>query len=319
MLDALAAQYLQANVAQVSRSINLDLALYGDEDRRQWGSQVERKHLVAIKQAGFTAIRLPLYWAAFQDPKPPYMVDPAYFPRVNRVIDLALEQGLAVILDNHKDKPLTADPAANHDRFLALWSQLATYYSRMPPQVMYEPFAEPCEKLDDVWNAYFADALKVIRTYDPHRTVLVGPAKWNAVSALPMLELPKDDGLLVVFHDYFPIPFSFQGEEIPGLDTQKWLGQKFPSKPAALTGIGTDLDAALAWSKAHQRPIFLEEFGSSANADSESRARHLKAWREGAEARKIPWSVWSFASTYSFYDLEKDTWMPGFLEALGLR
>jgi aryl-phospho-beta-D-glucosidase BglC (GH1 family) len=102
--STIAASQLQDNVGRLARSINLDLALYGEEDRRQWGSQVQPKHLAAIKQAGFTAIRLPIYWTLFQDPKPPYRVDPSYFPRVNRVVDLALDQGLAVILDNHKDR-----------------------------------------------------------------------------------------------------------------------------------------------------------------------------------------------------------------------
>lgn len=312
----IATTQLDANVTHLSRTINLDLAMYGSEAAEDWGKRVEPKHLAAIRRAGFTAIRLPIRWEHFTASKPPYRVDPAFYPRVNRIIDLARHEGLAVILDNHKDKALCADPAANHDRFLALWDQLGAYYRNLPPDVMFEPFAEPHDKLDKVWNTYFAEALARIRATNPDRTVLVGPALYNHPKALSHLRLPADDALVVVIHDYTPLRFTFQGEDVPGLDSRAWRGTRFDATPPQAAGITADLDAAEAWGKAHARPVFLEEFGATDYADLASRARYLRLVRESAERRHMPWGVWAFGPTYSLYDLGRDRWRPGLVEAL---
>ena len=56
------------------------------------------------------------------------------------------------------------------------------------------------------------EALGIIRQTNPHRTVIVGPASWNSIAALPKLELPPDDhDIIVTVHYYSPFPFTHQG------------------------------------------------------------------------------------------------------------
>ncbi|WP_413730018.1 hypothetical protein [Sodalis sp. RH22] len=58
---------------------------------------------------------------------------------------------------------------------------------------MFEIPDEPNRSLDaGYWNALLADALVVIRASNPTHTVIVGPASYNSLKALPCICLLLD-------------------------------------------------------------------------------------------------------------------------------
>jgi hypothetical protein len=89
-------------------------------------------------------------------------------------------------------------PRTHRRRFLALWTQIAERYAELPSTVRFELLNEPHGRLTGQrWNDLMAEALAVVRDGNPHRDVIVGPAKMNTIAGLDDLELPDDDRLLV--------------------------------------------------------------------------------------------------------------------------
>lgn len=297
---------------RLARTINFELANETDD----WGALVRPEHLESCKRAGFTAIRLPINWARHTAPAgPAHAIDPRHFARVDVIVKRCLALGLAAVLDNPKDRPLMADPAAHRSRFLAMCRQIAEHYRDWPPDVMLEPMAEPHDALNKVWSEYFADALRVIRRADPDRAVLVGPPGYNAPEYLKYLELPPDPALIVCVHIYVPTEFVFQGESfLPGKlppAGKAWRGTREERRVVAAA-----FDTAARWGQSARRPVFVEEFGSTDRADLASRALWTAWCRRLAEQRGLSWGIWGFAPTFTIYDLSKQEWRRPLLRAL---
>ncbi len=296
----------------LARTINMELAA---EDADHWGDAVLDVHLDACRNAGFTAVRLPVSWQRYVTAGPPYTIAPAAFARVDRLVEMITERGLAVIVDYHKDKAFVADPAAHRERFLAIVDQVASHYRDAPPGVVLEPFAEPNSKLDGVWNEYFAAALALVRKTNPRRPVLVGPPGYNSVAGLPYLRLPPDPGLIVCVHLYQPVSFVFQGEDFfPG--SARFRGKTWTGGEPEREALSHEVDEAVAWARANRRPMFIEEFGCTDNADMASRIRWTRSMRSLLESRGLAWGIWSFGPSFAIYDLDHQAWKPGLLEAL---
>ena len=175
------------NLKRLARGINFDVAIY---KTKAWGANLKPEHARAAKAAGFTCVRLPIPWARFTAKEAPYTIDPAFFKSVDAAVALIRAAGLAVILDNHEDEALCADPAANRKRLEAMSRQIGDHFQDAPEDVVFEVFAEPHGALEKVWNDVFADALYELRYHNDTRTVVVGPAYYNNVKHLPDLQLP---------------------------------------------------------------------------------------------------------------------------------
>ena len=67
------------------------------------------------------------------------------------------------------------------------------------------------------------------------------------------------------------------------------------------------------------RRIFLGEFGAYEQAPEGSRREYMRAVSAEAQAAGIGWCVWNFASSFPLFDNGTKQWVPGQLEALGLR
>ena len=222
-----------------------------------------------------------------------------------------------VILDLHEYNVMAADPAGNKPMFLAFWSQLAPRYKDAPSSVLFEIMNEPAEKFTaPLWNAYFPEALAIIRETNPGRTVVIGPASWNSLFALGSLRLPPEDrNIIVTVHYYLPMRFTHQGAdwtpEFKDLSGVEWLGTD-----AELGAIREDFAAAQKWAEAENRPILLGEFGAYEGAAMASRARYTAAIARAAESLSWSWAYWQFDSDFVLYDIDKEAWVGPIHEAL---
>ena len=139
------------------------------------------------------------------------------------MVGLLLERGFDVVVDDHHDDELCADPTGHTDRFLAMWEQIAERHAHHPPAVHLELLNEPRPPMTPLqWNRLLAAALGVVRDVDHDRTVIIGPAAMNTIDTLADLELPVDDRLILTIHYYEPMAFTHQGAPWwPGAD--RWL------------------------------------------------------------------------------------------------
>jgi endoglucanase len=114
----------------------------------EWGLFVQEEYFDLIKEAGFDFIRLPVRWNTHAGQEWPYTIDPAFFKRVDEVINWALERDLTIIVDFHHYEEMMWDPWSNKDRYLGIWQQVAEHYKDYPSNVLFELLNEPNDQLN---------------------------------------------------------------------------------------------------------------------------------------------------------------------------
>jgi endoglucanase len=304
----------------LARSINIGLDLGGPAEAG-WTISVTAHDLERCAEAGFTAIRLVVSLAQHRSPHDAFRIETASLDRVNEVVDAATAHGLAVVVANMGDPDLMADPVGHRDRLLACTRQLADSVRHHPPSVILEPLAEPQGALDPLWGDYCTDLVTVVRDADPERTIVIGPRSYNNARYLRELTLLENErNLIVTFHHYWPVPFTMQGETWLGTtelgDPANWVGTTWDASPQQSAELRAGFDAVAAYGHAHQRPIFVGEFGTTNNADMASRSRWTRVNRELAEQHGFSWAYWSYGPIFAVRDLEHDHWHQALLQAL---
>ena len=274
------------------------------------GARFKEADFGVIRAGGFESLRVNLYPFAHMGPAPEYRLDDSWWRTADWIVAGAHSAGLNAILDFHEYETMGADPAGNKARFLAFWSQAAPHFKEAPPSVMFEILNEPNKALTPaLWNQYLSEALAVIRTSNPDRGVVVGPAFYNSVKHLDELELPEQDrNLIVTVHYYLPMAFTHQGA--PWTKTSYPVGTRWEGTDAERAAVGEDFSKVQAWAQKHQRPIFLGEFGSYEKGDMASRARYTDCVARTAEKLGWSWAYWQFDGDFIAFDVGRDTWVP---------
>ncbi len=197
---------------QLARTVNFGNALEAPTEGA-WGMTLEENYFQLVKDAGFSAIRLPVKWSAHALSAAPYTIDETFLKRVDWAVSNATKRGLSIIVNMHHYDELLTDPPAHLERFLALWRQIAERYKTQNDLVFFEILNEPNGKLEPLWNEYASRALSVIRQSNPTRAVIIGPNGYNSIGKLAELTLPNDPNIIVTVHFYDPFSFTHQGAE----------------------------------------------------------------------------------------------------------
>ncbi len=295
---------------RLRRSVNLGNALEAPNEG-EWGMTLEADFFKIIREGGFEAVRVPIRWSAHAAQDPPYTIDPAFFDRIDWVVEQALANDLAVILDLHHYEEIMPSPSAHRERFLALWDQIAQHYQSAPDSVFFELLNEPNGKIaaGGTWNELLVRGIETVRQTNPRRTIIVGPVDWNSIDRLSSLALPEEErNLIVTVHYYQPFHFTHQGAEwAEGADA--WLGTTWSGSEREQLSLRADLEKAARWGTKNRRPIFLGEFGAYSKADMDSRALWTAFVAREAEKLGISWAYWEFGAGFGVYDREKGEWV----------
>ena len=300
----------------LGRGMNLGNALDGPSEG-EWGLTLKAEYFEAIQKAGFDSVRIPVRWATHAGPGPDFTIEPAYLKRVDWAIDQALSRGLVAVVNIHHDDASKEDPAKNFARVATYWRQIATRYKDRSDRLYFELLNEPNGELtDDRWQAAFPTLLAAIRESNPLRVVIIGPGSWNNLDHLDKLTLPEADKMLIAtFHYYSPFKFTHQNADwMP--ESKPWKGTTWTATPDELGAIRKDFAKVAQWGKAHNRPIYLGEFGAYQEADLASRGRWTAAVTREAEALGFSWCYWEFGSGFGAYDIKANAWYPPLLDAL---
>jgi endoglucanase len=306
--------------------------------------------LQQIRAEGFDHVRLPVAWHHYTGPGPEFKLPDRIFAKVDYMVTNATALGLNVIIDFHNFDEFIADPGSNTLWFEAIWRQVAAHYADAPSGVVFELLNEPHDTATTVLlNPIYAETIRLIRQTNPHRTLFVGPGRWNSAEELLNLRLPDDDdNLIVTVHCYDPFHFTHQGATWAGPDVLHVIGVVFPGPPAAPLKPDPSLSLnpwvlewidkyntyaaetnpcspiafvpkiqhARAWSEEFGRPVHLGEFGAYTKADQASRARFYGAFRQALDAAGIGWAIWDWKSGFNYWDTKAHRPLPGMREAL---
>jgi len=267
----------------------------------------------AIRRGGLATVRVNLF--AFDHMGAGDALDPAWLKRLDRVIARARGAGLNVVIEEHDFDRCGTDLAFCRPKLMAFWRQIAHRYRHAPSSLIFEILNEPSRQLTaPVWNAVAAEALAIIRQENPTRAVVIGPVGWNSLHDLAGLSLPSEDRhLIVAIHYYEPMRFTHQGAA--------WVGQKDLhgvswGSAEDRAKLDENFDAAQAWAKAHDRPLWLGEFGAYEGAGLPLRAVYDAAVARAAETRGWPWAYWQFDGDFVVFDVARGQWIAPIHDAL---
>ncbi|MBK3575503.1 cellulase family glycosylhydrolase [Streptomyces sp. MBT65] len=139
----------RSTVAAMQPGWNLGNTYDAIPDETSWGNPpVTRALLKKVRSQGFKSIRLPVTWGIHQGSAPDYTIDPAWMAKVRQVADMALDEGLYVLLNMHHDSwmwvnNLSTDHDAVLARYDATWAQIAAEFRDEPPRLAFESINEP--------------------------------------------------------------------------------------------------------------------------------------------------------------------------------
>src|SRR5438270_877136 len=147
-----------ATAAAMGRGVNFGNMLEGTQEGVwvPWGALPVRDEFIDVTAAaGFATVRLPVRWSNHAAAATPFTIDPAFFTRVESIIDKLLAKGLYVVLDMHHYHQLDGDPLDSGEfavdnavldvRFLSLWQQIAGRFSGKSNRLLFDLYNEPHE------------------------------------------------------------------------------------------------------------------------------------------------------------------------------
>lgn len=349
--DTLSNARIHAINKGLGRGINFGNALDAPSEGA-WGPKLQAHWFDLVASAGFDSIRLPIRWSAHAAQSAPYTIEPAFMQRVDWAISQAQRVSLPIIINVHHYDALMNDPAEEKNRFTAIWKQIAERYSHYPDSLLFELLNEPHGKFNDKpehWNQLLEETLTLVRRSNPHRAILVGSARWQAVFGLESLRLPADPALILSVHYYRPFAFTHQGAGF--VDRPMPTGITWPRSGSDLESSDADFENSVIksplvsspfcqtddchkrlqyemqlivkdfaivqqWAAFNDLPVNVGEFGVFEEADMASRARWTKAVQDHALLAGMSTHYWAFGTRFSVYDQQQDQWFDSILSAL---
>ena len=288
----------------------------GLEAETSWGMPKTTKEMIqAIKDAGFTTIRIPVSWHTHVNSK--YVINEKWLNRVQEVVDWSLESGLYVIINIHHDNLtegemkggtagfcLSVDPALQSKsiKYLtSVWEQVAAKFKNYDSRLVFEIVNEPRrigesnewnlngEQESKLWNGiitnYEQQCLNTIRASGGNNAdrYIMCPEYAASPHFLTYYSLPTDtaqDKLILSTHAYDPYEFCMH------------LGKnnKFD---ASVEGSITYLFNMLAEKYTSKGiGVVMGETSASDKKNTEDRVKWTKCYYSKADAAKVAVILW---------------------------
>ncbi|MBR4785873.1 MAG: glycoside hydrolase family 5 protein [Fibrobacter sp.] len=278
-----------------------------------WSNCIKDEYFKIIKDAGFKSIRLPVRWNYDAAKEAPYTLDAGRLAGVKADIDLALAQGLIVIVNFHHYMELNNyalyydNNPSGYDkekaRFLGMWEQVAREMDEYgDDQIVLEIFNEPHEMKNKFVDDLMLSAYEVIRKNAPGKTIMFEGNGYSKFAQISNVKLPADGNIIFTGHYYEPFEFTHQGH---GYDCGRRLKDTDISKiPMQFKSY---VDSALVHFpdiNGGHIPMNMGEFGVSTcggnGPTSEERAKWTDAAIKAAESYGMSWHYWGFTGVGGF-------------------
>ncbi len=197
-----------------------------------------------VRDAGFSTVRIPVFWGNMMKNDGTWTIDPAYIGRVKEIVDYCMNDGLyAVVNIHHFDEFIIRrnDLEESSKIFRTLWTQIADYFKDYPSKLVFEGFNEYLggdrfnesgelvkQKPDDAYlstntlNQIFVDAVRATGGNNSERTLIVS-GYWtnidNTTSDRFLVPTDKTADRLMVSVHYVDNAMYWSNR----IGSQKWL------------------------------------------------------------------------------------------------
>jgi endoglucanase len=231
-------------LSEIGLGWNLGNSLDVPENETAWGNPIVTPELlVAVADAGFDLVRIPVTWSQHTGPGPDYLLEKDWLERVATVVSYAHAAGLYAIINLHHDgadgfagvewlalnddqgNTTKANNAAVRARFVAVWTQIATYFSNYGEELLFESMNEihdgygpPDPRhfafINDL-NQQFVDLVRASGGNNAQRHLIIPGYNTNIDHTLAGFKKPTDptaDHLILSVHYYDPYLFALQAE-----------------------------------------------------------------------------------------------------------
>jgi len=344
-----------ARLAHLRRGINLsgwfaqvyDPRGYSQEHLQSW---VTAGDMSLIKSMGFDHVRLSVNPKPLFNAREPEKIPAAYLGYLDAAIKMALDHGLAVVLDIHPNSDFKASLKDDTpvQEFTDFWRALAAHYSSWDPDRLFLEIMNEPEMQDPYrWLGIETKVAAAIREAAPQHTIIAAGARWSDDDDLVFLEPLRDPNVIYNFHFYEPHIFTHQGAT---WGTYYWHWLKDLHYPSSLENsekvadevqdpvdrlnvirygfdhwdsdrMNGELKQAADWASRNHVALTCNEFGVFRNANPEDRARWISDVRSALEHYGIGWAMWDYDGNFGVVTKTNGKATPDVLtlHALGLK
>lgn len=288
-----------------------------------WGNpKTDRKVFAAIADAGFGTVRIPVTWEDHMDEEG--QISEKWMNRVREVADLALSEGLYVVLNLHHEEWLDLQTEREAEilvKFEIVWRQIAETFADYDGRLLFESMNEPrlrdsayewtsgtpeMRDLVNRLNERFVRTVRKTGKKNSTRYLLICPyASTSEEEGMRGLVVPDDDRIIVSIHMYKPYSFcQKEGEdrEWDKPENRKRIAAAFSNMNEIFVEKGI--------------PVILTEFGCVDKGNLEERTAWTKYYVEQAAKYHINY-IWWDCGAYRLLDRESGEWLyPGIVERL---
>lgn len=275
-----------------------------------WGNpQVNKELIHAVKEAGFSTIRIPTTWYNYIDKNDNYKIYPDYMARVHEIVDMAYDEGLFIILNVHHEEwvnsiNLEKNPELLAEELSAVWAQIADEFADYDQHLIFEGMNEPrvegasyewtgnktCYENLNYLNSVFVETVRSNgKGYNGERGLMIPSyAAQCSGTALREMKIPEHDGvqyenIIISTHCYNPYDFCLS-------DNQKEFSSKKSADTSSINQMFTDIQS-LFLSKGI--PVVIGECGCTNSQDNlEAREEWFSYFGTKASEYNVPALVW---------------------------
>ena len=314
------------------KGVNLGgwISQFAEYDTDHFEHFITKEDIKDIEASGFDHVRVPVDYNVLEDEEGKRIE--SGFGYLYSLREWCEESGLNMLIDLHECYGYSFDPLkkdmdrrrfffdeALQERFLNLWRQIAEAFCSFPDQVAFEPLNEVVlPEVKDAWNGLLGRYIEMIRKIAPGNYIVAGGVNYNAVSSVPLLEVPLVDRIVYNFHCYEPMVFTHQGAYwVEGMPLDFRIG--YPKTLNEYRDAGNGLDAdlggavytegireigegffedifapAIEKSVKDDVPLYCGEYGVIDRADAEDRLRWLKDIHNVFRKHGIGHALWNY-------------------------
>lgn len=287
----------------------------GTPSETAWSNPVITEDLIlAVKNAGFKSIRIPVSYLSKIGSAPNYTIDAAWLNRVQEVVDMCVDNGLYAIINMHGDGYTTvqgawllcgaSDQTTIREKYKKCWEQIADKFKDYDEHLIFESMNEEFDgtysgdpnrtyyQNINEYNQIFVDTVRQSGGNNGMRWLLI--PGWNTdinyTTGDYGFSLPTDTHLSanipsgqkrIMISVHYYNPWDFCGEENSQQYTQ-WGSVATDS--SKVPGYGTENDMDSLFKKLHTKfvkngyPVVIGEYGAQDRSDHDSKNNECRAY-----------------------------------------
>ncbi len=265
-------------------------------EERHLDTFILEEDIARIASWGLDHVRLPVDYNILERPDG--------IDRAARAVDWCRKHGLKLVLDLHKTAGFSFDAGEREagffdspdyqERFYALWEKLAARFGAYHEDVAFELLNEVTEyRYMAAWNRIAAECIRRIRPIAPETWILFGGYDNNAAYAVPTMDIPADERIILNFHCYLPLAFTHQGAPwVSFLDPDARVS--FEESLASDSYFEGAFEPALSTARFAGRALYCGEYGVIDRAAPEDLVKWYRAIHATFERHGIARCAWSY-------------------------